>query len=198
MDFDGQGLAIATRTEWVSAHSDPTLFPYFGGKNGAVRMVYAIGTEQIDAPSELPPPSLKSRVVILMYADRDGWACHLCLKSIDRGVVRGKHIASPDHLIPRSHGGNDYPSNLLTAHLSCNKSRRNAPLAHVQLSESLTDRSLSPHHATHDRKGREGKGRDIGEEVGSCCIVSTGSASRFARGRLVPGNACTEISGGRG
>ncbi|WP_425564992.1 HNH endonuclease [Pseudolysinimonas kribbensis] len=37
--------------------------------------------------------------------------------------VPNKLAATVDHLLPRSMGGTDDPSNLATAHLSCNSSR---------------------------------------------------------------------------
>lgn len=61
---------------------------------------------------------------------------------------------------------------------------------------TLTEPSLSYRVVTHDRKGMEGKGVWKGRDVGTARIVSTGSASTIVRGRLVPGNACTEITSG--
>lgn len=62
--------------------------------------------------------------------ERDGWTCHLCGEQIDRDADKNTDFApSLDHLLPRSQGGSDGPSNLLTAHRLRNSVRRDAPLA---------------------------------------------------------------------
>ncbi|CAB0923832.1 HNH endonuclease [Corynebacterium diphtheriae] len=48
-----------------------------------------------------------------------GTRCHLC------GCMGA---TTADHVIPRSHGGNDSLENLRPAHLSCNAARGNLPL----------------------------------------------------------------------
>lgn len=64
--------------------------------------------------------------------DRDGWACHLCGERVDY-TVEPKHplFATLDHLVPRSHGGSDDPSNLATCHAFCNSYRRDMPLSEM-------------------------------------------------------------------
>lgn len=87
-------------------------------------------------PGKLPPPSLQSREVIEMYARRDGWICHLCKGLVDHewhpapadpydpaSQDRRPLNASPDHVVSRSRGGSDYPSNIATAHVGCSKAR---------------------------------------------------------------------------
>lgn len=49
-----------------------------------------------------------------------GTVCHLCHRP---------GATTPDHLIPRSHGGTDSLDNLRPAHASCNYARGNMPLA---------------------------------------------------------------------
>jgi len=58
---------------------------------------------------------------------RDGWACAYC----GRGLV-GPHRVSGsgltlDHLIPRSQGGSNHETNLVTACGTCNSSRQDKP-----------------------------------------------------------------------
>lgn len=53
--------------------------------------------------------------------ERDNWMCHICSEPVDRaGDPNGNRAPSLDHLIPRSLGGSDDPSNLKTACRSCN------------------------------------------------------------------------------
>jgi hypothetical protein len=60
-----------------------------------------------------------------MYAERDGWTCHLCGEAIVHEIKDERLNLSLDHLLPRSKGGSDYPSNLAASHVSCNKARGN-------------------------------------------------------------------------
>jgi hypothetical protein len=104
------------------------VFPYQGGvtKQRLAFIVHFRRHQKVNRPqpSKLPPPSLQSRQVRLMYARRDGWQCHLCGNAINPERAE----PSPDHLIPRAEGGGDHPSNIRTAHLSCNKGRGAKPL----------------------------------------------------------------------
>ena len=53
--------------------------------------------------------------------ERDDWTCHICSEPVDRsGDPNGNRAPSLDHLVPRSLGGTDDPSNLKTACRSCN------------------------------------------------------------------------------
>lgn len=83
-------------------------------------------------------PGLRSS----LYADReiferDGWICQLCMQPVDPKVPRRhRDGASIDHTIPLSLGGADEPSNVVTAHLRCNREKRDrVPVA--ALVESL-------------------------------------------------------------
>lgn len=117
---DGQGLVELTFDEY-NRGAPEDVFLYRGGPQGAKFMAYMVGQEALDGESTLPPPSLQNRAVVEMYADRDGWVCHLCGDPIhDR---RDSWRASPDHLTPKFAGGTDYPSNIKISHLSCNKAR---------------------------------------------------------------------------
>lgn len=56
--------------------------------------------------------------------ERDAWLCQLCDSPIDREAHWNDNLApSLDHVIPRSLGGLHDPSNLRTAHRSCNSAR---------------------------------------------------------------------------
>lgn len=122
------------------------VFPYVSGKAaGTLGCVVNFRKHQKvnrPQPGKLPPPSLQSRAVIEMYARRDGWICHLCKGPIDdewhagpgdpydpMGPLDRRSLnPSPDHLKPRSQGGSDYPSNIATAHVGCNKARADRPV----------------------------------------------------------------------
>lgn len=65
----------------------------------------------------------------LSLYERDSWECHLCGGAVDATVHYNDVMAATlDHLVPRSRGGSDDPSNLLTAHRACNSSRGNRDL----------------------------------------------------------------------
>lgn len=67
--------------------------------------------------------------VRLSLYDRDSWICHLCSKPVVRNAhFNDDYAPSLDHVIPRSKGGSDDPSNLRTAHRICNSMRQDVPL----------------------------------------------------------------------
>lgn len=59
--------------------------------------------------------------------DRDGWVCQICRRRVSRAAYSHADPMSKtlDHIIPRSHGGSDDPSNLRIAHQRCNSRRGN-------------------------------------------------------------------------
>lgn len=63
---------------------------------------------------------------------RDGFACAYCGTQVTPADQRGKGnpatMATLDHIIPRSQGGNNTSSNLVCSCLSCNASRKDTPL----------------------------------------------------------------------
>lgn len=109
------------------------IYAYTGGKtNQRLGMIVNFRKHQKvnrPQPSKLPAPSLQNAGVRQMYAHRDDWTCHLCKGVVNETPQKDERFnLSLDHLDPRSDGGDDYPSNVRLAHLSCNKSRKNAPL----------------------------------------------------------------------
>jgi 5-methylcytosine-specific restriction endonuclease McrA len=75
----------------------------------------------------------KARAAI--YA-RDLFLCAYCLHKCEPG--RSANGLSLDHIIPKSKGGSNHSTNLVTAHISCNSQRKN-----LDLPESLCVRFLS-------------------------------------------------------
>lgn len=107
------------------------IFAYVGGRSQQ-KLAYIVNFlkhQKINrpGPSKLPPPPLQSAAVKEMYAKRDGHLCHLCGGEIDKTPVKddGDFFISVDHLKPVSQGGQDYPSNIRAAHMTCNKGRGN-------------------------------------------------------------------------
>lgn len=64
---------------------------------------------------------LDARLAIIEL--RDGGACVYCNRTIVDGVS-----LTLDHVIPRSQGGDNAPTNLVCACLSCNCSRQDKPM----------------------------------------------------------------------
>lgn len=134
-------------------------------------------------PSRLPPPPLQNPLTCEMYARRDNWTCHICKGPINAKKVPrydgydndridwirenlgdDKFNFSPDHLIPRSKGGSDYPSNIGASHVSCNKGRGNRPLP-GSLPDSLNEEvNDALPDSPPEGKGMEGE-REVEVEV---------------------------------
>lgn len=65
-------------------------------------------------------------------AERDGWWCWLCGGAIDPALPpNSPGSGTVDHVVPRSRGGDDQPSNLRLAHRRCN-TRRGSHLPELQ------------------------------------------------------------------
>lgn len=153
------------------------LFPYHGGKTQQ-RLAYIVNFRRHQKinrpqPSKLPPPSLQSRDVQLMYGRRDGFVCHLCNGPVAQQPTTDERLTlSMDHVEAQHGGGSDYPSNIRAAHLTCNKSRRhksvddhvNGSLNHALNSAYEASAEFTP---GRERKGKEGKGREQEEETSS-------------------------------
>lgn len=109
--------------------SGEIVFPYVGGKTQS-RLAWVVKFrlhQRINRPqpSKLPPPSLQNPAVAAAYCRRDGWVCGICAEAISAvpSEWTAKNKPSLDHIIPRSQGGNDYPTNVRIAHFSCNAAR---------------------------------------------------------------------------
>lgn len=77
-------------------------------------------------PSRLPPPPLYDQKTVEMYRRRDGNSCHLCGGVIDHHAGgKDEFLISLDHIVPISKGGTDHPTNIKSAHQTCNKGRGN-------------------------------------------------------------------------
>lgn len=124
------------------------IFPYTGGLTHQ-KYAYVINfrkhqTINRPQPSKIPAPSIQSPQVQKMYAQRDGYICHICneiCETVGRIDLPKSKLPSVDHIVPRSKGGSDYPSNIKTAHLSCNKSRGNSSITY-SVNDSVNDSSL--------------------------------------------------------
>jgi 5-methylcytosine-specific restriction endonuclease McrA len=67
-------------------------------------------------------------------AQRDGWRCHICRKSV-RKDLPGTDRGGPtiDHLLPVAAGGRDEPENVALAHRGCNIQRGTRGPAQLRL-----------------------------------------------------------------
>jgi 5-methylcytosine-specific restriction endonuclease McrA len=67
--------------------------------------------------------------------ERDGWACHLCLRRVTRkaGTSDERSGAVVDHLVPIAAGGSHTWDNVAVAHWDCNQSRGHTGPAQLRL-----------------------------------------------------------------
>lgn len=155
------------------------VFPYQAGK-AKQRCAFIVNFHRHQRinrpqPGRLPPPSIQSRAVRLMYSFRDRFTCGICKKPITEEW--GDDGPSLDHVKPRSKGGSNYPTNIQTTHLRCNKSKRDtAPAGAVK--DSLSD---SVNQAWNDSltnsapEGMGGEGDGNGREKDDAVSYETGA-----------------------
>lgn len=112
--------------------------------------------QRIDRPGkpQNPSPSIQNSNYHMAIFRRDNFICHICGEytdiSDDINICNSK-APSIDHVIPKSKGGLDYPSNLKTACISCNKSKKDNPILRTFDDHSTTAREQG--------KGKERKGK---------------------------------------
>lgn len=144
-------------SEWMSELvTEGIIFPYKAGKtNQRLGWIVSFRKHQVinrPQPGKLPPPSIQNSEYRVRISERDGHVCHLCGGMVDMHASNnqvGSTAPSVDHLKPVSIGGDDYPSNLRLAHLSCNKSRKDKPLVDsIGVNDSVND-------SVPERKGKE-------------------------------------------
>lgn len=173
------------------------VLPYAGGKTQA-RLAWIVtfrNHQRINRPQpgKLPPPSLQNADVVAAYCRRDGWVCGVCGEGInsDPSEWFPKTKPSLDHIVPRSKGGSDYPTNIRLAHFACNASRGNGSVTH-SVSEYVKEAVTDSHPEGKGREqGREGKGtiapreRDaLFETVAEVCGIDWHDLTETARGSL--------------
>jgi len=152
--YDGDVKVAKVQGLMAEAVEAGLVFPYVSGRAaGTLACIVNFRKHQKvnrPQPGKLPPPSIQSRDVIEMYARRDGWICHLCKGPVDHewhgapidpyaldAQDKRSISASPDHIIPRSRGGSDYPSNIATSHLGCNQGRADRAIEGFQMPMSV-------------------------------------------------------------
>jgi len=170
--------------DWMEALEKAELVHAYRAGRAQERAVYIVNFrkhQRIDKPQpgRLAPPSLSNRDNREMYFRRDGYMCHICGAPTNesRALVgnvydhdspqyapdapQPENDPSPDHLIPRSRGGSDYPSNIKTAHIHCNKARGDSPPP-AGSGNSQNGPGLFP-----DYSQEEGKGKGSGTRKGN-------------------------------
>ncbi len=87
---------------------------------------------------------MKSKAIIHDIGAKTNDRCHICHGKIDpndygspAGPLGGDAVTL-DHLVPRAHGGNDSPNNLMLAHARCNSSRGTTSVALARLAHAGT------------------------------------------------------------
>jgi 5-methylcytosine-specific restriction endonuclease McrA len=74
------------------------------------------------------------RFTLREIAERDGWRCHLCHRSVPDRKYRAKpNDPTIDHLIPLSDGGSHTRVNVALAHNRCNSERSDQGAAQLRL-----------------------------------------------------------------
>lgn len=126
--------------------------------------------QRIDKPqkSTNPSPSTQNGKYASAVHSRDGYVCHLCGSECSPFQIIGKEtdprVASLDHVIPQSKGGHNYPSNLRTACISCNKSRGNKDLEEflkdIGRFQEYSENNPGTFNDGMERNGKERKGRE--------------------------------------
>lgn len=158
-------LSTEQISEWMrELETEGVIFPYKAGVNNQrLGWIVSFRKHQVinrPQPSKLPPPSIQNRDFHAAIFRRDDHKCSLCGQevAINASVnTSGSKAPSLDHIIPKSKGGSDYPSNLATAHISCNKSKKDS------LPNSVNS-SMNPPLTEVEGKGKEGNGE---EQVGA-------------------------------
>jgi 5-methylcytosine-specific restriction endonuclease McrA len=84
--------------------------------------------QRVDKPQkpQNPAPSIQNGKYKDAIYKRDNYICHICGEFVDLNDKLnncGSKFPSIDHVVPKSKGGSDYPSNLKTCCISCNKSK---------------------------------------------------------------------------
>ena len=100
-------------------------------------------------------PTTRARI----YA-RDDMSCVWCLRTVrPKKAADGVRMATLDHVLPRSKGGSNKASNLVTACLECNTLRGDEDSA-VVFAERLAGADMAVFCATLDRV-IEAMGKDV-------------------------------------
>lgn len=96
------------------------------GRSGAPQLPCVVCGEDVSARTGAPQHAgcrrgshIPKRVRLAIY-ERDGWACQFCGGPIQPDDKAGPWSPTLDHIIHRSRGGSDDPSNLRCLHRYCN------------------------------------------------------------------------------
>lgn len=111
-------------------HTEKMIFLYEKNKQHYAWIIKFRVHQRIDKPGkpQNPPPSIQNNSYKDAIFKRDDYICHICGEFTDLSDkinICNSKFPSIDHLKPKSKGGDDFPTNLKCACISCNKSKRN-------------------------------------------------------------------------
>lgn len=136
--------------------------------------------QRIDKPQKptTPGPSIQNSKFKDALHKRDKYICHICHRETDPFCdlnICGSTFPTIDHIIPKSEGGSDYPTNLKTACSACNKVRGDKSLP-APFQEDSRNNPGEVLDGYGDGKGR-GKGAEEQERGLKPSLVRTDGAA---------------------
>jgi hypothetical protein len=108
-------------------------------------------------------PRLFSAEVLEHVFDRTDGRCHICYRRVawkNYGILGARGAWEVDHSVPRAYGGTDRLTNLLPAHIRCNRSKQagSSRSARGQHGRRRAPYSASGRQAVRVRNGALGAG----------------------------------------
>lgn len=103
-------------------------------------------------PSYYPPPKIANRRLEL-YRVQFGF-CAYCFNRMAKAIGR-RNTVTADHIIPRVHGGNDEPDNLVGVCSVCNNKKRHTPLLIFMLNKQRSRHNLPAYKDRRVKPNRE-------------------------------------------
>lgn len=121
--------------------------------------------QRIDKPQKPmnPLPSIQNSGFAKVLFKRDNYICHLCKAEVSMAASLNEVDSSApsiDHIVPKSKGGSNAPSNLATACISCNKRRGNTDLIIFQEDSENDIGTLTDEEKLKEVKEKESKEKE--------------------------------------
>lgn len=119
-----------------------------------------------------------------IYSKTSG-RCHICGRSAawkNYGIVGARMAWEVDHSNPRARGGSDRRSNLLAAHISCNRSKRDSSTRSARAKHGRTCKPMSEGERAQARGILISTGALVGGTIGLVLAGPPGAAAGAAIG----------------